>query len=222
MQPVERAVDQKALPGKIWGKSTCIECGSVIKQGEPRTVVMIFDLGYGPGHSDYDPDEEHGDEGNLLEFGGRIGPRSNARAFCEVCVGEKSHFKILNTRYIIREGNAADDDGPSVRTISVSRLKEKFSSMSDDPEDDNGEVEDIILSGGDNPAPASPTEDELRGRVFGLLQSPKSRSMPVQVRRVAKLWADGKNQNEIAHELGISQPSVSRAVSAAKARLYRA
>lgn len=222
MQPVDKAADQKPLHEQIWGKSMCIACGSTIKQGEPRAVVMIFDLDYGPGHPEYDPEEEHGDEGNLLGFGGKIGPRSNAHAFCEVCVGEKLYFKILNSRYIIREGNAADDDGPSVRTISVSRLKEKFSSSSDDPEDDNGEVEDIILSGGDNPAPAPPTEDELRGRVFGLLRSSKSQSMPVNVRRVAKLWAEGKNQNEIAHALGISQPSVSRAVNAAKARLYRA
>jgi hypothetical protein len=212
---------------EFWNKSKCAQCGSVIRRGAPRCLVLFAELGIGPGSRAYQDDEEYG----LDEDKGLIMDSSATIAMCRPCASDFADLKIENPWFALREERAADDPGGSVFAIPVSQLNISSGDVADDYVAD-GDVEEgpaaaqndatdrFFSVQADKPVGAPLTGNDYRAWMRKFLTITDSRAMTGEMRRVCELWAAGKKQADISEETGISQATVSRIIRDGKDLLY--
>jgi len=83
----------------------------------------------------------------------------------------------------------------------------------------SGTVDDRPIS--EYPWSGRPTQDGMRYIMLEFLQTERAGGMRPQLRAVAMKWARGATQAQIAKELRLSQPKVSRFIQEAKVFLRR-
>ena len=234
---------------QIWDQTFCARCEKPIGKGEPRVVIMLAELGVGPGFREelrLEDDEEvvPFDPGADLESDDDddSGPRAYvALALCRPCSGEDPTIALSNP-WFEQRAETCNSSGRSVRAILASNLKLPHEDFDSDPLPESGgeyqttgyqrqdtptrsaarnEAEDSFLSKrADDPIQPPLTQDDLRYRMQRFLMTPQASKLRHSTRSVLKLWADGKLQNEIAAETSISQATVSRIIRDGKSSLY--
>ncbi|MGH9712640.1 MAG: hypothetical protein ACRD5M_04995 [Candidatus Acidiferrales bacterium] len=211
----------------VWAESRCFHCGKMIGKGEPRCVLMFAELGIGPGHREYQEDQEY----DLDEDKGLLTNSSTAIAMCRPCSCQSRTLEIENPWFTLREALAAEDPGGSVWTIPVSQLNISSADIREDhhggdnPQEDlaaaQNDAEDRFLSThAESPLQRPLTQDDHRGLMLKFLLTAESRRMTEETRKVCDLWAHGKKQTEIRAVTGLSQAKVSRLIRAGRDVFY--
>jgi hypothetical protein len=207
----------------FWGPSKCHRCKEEIHRGDPRCVVMLAELGIGPGHREYDPYED----GTLDEDYGLRG--MTALSFCRPCAGIDAQLVIENPWFRQRENITSPQKSRSVRAIPLSRLTVSESDLDGDilPEGSGPastmrtEAEDRFVSiNSENPIIPPLRQDDLRYRMERHLLTPRGQKLHGKTRKVLKLWSTGSKQKDIAVQTGFSQAKVSRIIRDGKKMIY--
>src|SRR5579862_4544473 len=97
--PIRRFQVATTKISDVWAESKCMVCGKRISKHEPRCVVMLAELGIGPGHREYRSAKEYGDDEDV----GLLGNSSFAAAICCPCSGESKTIEIANPWFALRE-----------------------------------------------------------------------------------------------------------------------
>jgi hypothetical protein len=200
-----------------WAETTCVNCRKKIRQGDPRVVIMLVELGLGPGHPDYE--EEEADE-----LGRHCGlmRSSIALSICELCAGARPEIVLPNAWFFDQEAGAADDPGGSVRNIRMSDLNLRgVRNSGDDADVTRYALEDAVISkGASRSADGRLRDEDWRTRVARFLRTPSGLNMRGRIRRVAQLYAESKSQTDIAGSEGITQGQVSKLLQQVKSMTY--
>ena len=188
---------------EFWNKSKCAQCGSVIRKGAPRCVVMFAELDVGPGSRAFRDDEDYG----LDEDKGLIMNSSATIAMCRPCACEFAQLKIENPWFALREQLAAEDPGGSVWATPTSQLNISSRAVAEDYAGGASSKHDLaeaqaaaqndaqdrfISMHAEGPLQAIPTQKDYRNRMRKFLIIADSRAMSGDLRKLCELWAEGK------------------------------
>lgn len=215
-------------------EAKCCRCGTLIEVGEERIAVGVFDLSY---HDDeWGPTfaPEMGAisnwccecAGTTQEF--RVPnpwPRPSAKSRSESRESEQALSAATGSE-LTREVAAGDmqrfnqtfpthpsPDDAMARSRSANKMAKRWAEREQDQgsnSDDNAsELEELILSRGGPPQAISGVESQ-KNKLARFLGTPASRKLRPTIRTAAKLWVDGKSQQEIGTKLGVDQSGVSR------------
>lgn len=178
-------------------KSFCRNCDATLDDGEDRIVVMAV--------------EYRGDEGREPGRGDTC-----TTNFCMKCVADMQDLKLWNPWKVqsdMKAGPSAERPGDDMMDHAISlqgiaarrRLRSGRSDQSDDEAlgkllSDQRKYRDTL----------PPDRTDIRRRMQNFIYSPRYRKIPKKQKLIAKLWACGFDQTEIAEDLNSTQQTVSR------------
>jgi hypothetical protein len=204
-------------------KTSCSRCDGTIQAGGNRVFLMAVEMG---------------SDGRGRSFSG---------SYCDSCIAEMPALELPNWWRLQMDAGATPSAGPAEedvhgtfrkngeailgrhrlrRATSVQEIAQEKAASTDGQGDgdatNEADLEANVLSTDrpSRPGPEPAGEAAQRARLMTFLNNPKSRGMRSDMRAVARMWAEGASQSEVARKHGKDQSTVSRMIAGARKLAY--